>query len=75
MSDETKTTLTPLDEAADLRRKLARAQAFNECVTRHLHSLIETTKRKGAPNAVTLIAACEHSLRAAWHAGEEAGRG
>lgn len=51
---------------------LARAQAFNECITRHIYSLIETTKEKGAPNAVTLIHACEMMLRESFHAGRDA---
>lgn len=51
---------------------LARAQAFNITISKHIFSLIETTKAKGAPNAPTLIAACEMMLRKAWEAGEDA---
>lgn len=62
-------------DVRDLRRKLARAQAYNDCLTRHVISLIETVKAKGAPNAATIIHVCEESLRKAFRAGEEAGRG
>ena len=75
MTDETKATALEGGDAADLRRKLARAQAYNECLTRHVMSLIETTKAKGAPNALTLITVCEASLRNAFLVGKEAGCG
>ncbi len=62
-------------EVAKLRRDLAAAQAFNDCLSRHVFSLIETTKKKGAPNAATLVFACEESLRKAWQAGVDARTG
>jgi hypothetical protein len=52
---------------------LRRAQAFNESLSRHVMALMETTRKAGAPNAPTLIKACEQMLRAAWKAGNEAG--
>lgn len=45
--------------------ELRRAQAFNATLVRYINSLIETTKARGAPNAATLIRACEHMLREA----------
>jgi hypothetical protein len=51
---------------------LARAQAYNDCLTRHVLSLIETTRTRGAPNAATLTAACETMLRNAADAAEKA---
>jgi hypothetical protein len=56
----------------DTETALKRAQAYNECLTRHVYSLIETTKAKGAPDAATLIFACEVMLRKSWEAGERA---
>jgi hypothetical protein len=42
---------------------LRTVQAFNASLLRHIHSLIETTKRIGAPNAATLIECCERMIR------------
>ena len=51
---------------------LKRAQAYNETLTRHVLALIETVEQRGAPNASTLIAACERALRSAYEAGDAA---
>ncbi len=56
----------------DIAKALKRAQAFNESISRHIYALIETTKVKGAPDAPTLIRACEQALRVSWKAGEDA---
>jgi len=48
-----------MSAADDLRR----AQAFNAALVRYIHALIETTKRLGAPDAPTLIFACETMLK------------
>ena len=60
------------DQPGTTEIALKRAQAFNESISRHIASLIETTKAKGAPNAPTLIKACEEMLRVSWEAGENA---
>lgn len=49
---------------------LRRAQASNAALVRHIYSLIETTRQRGAPDAETLIMACEHTLREAHRAAE-----
>jgi hypothetical protein len=64
-----------MSETEDLRRKLAACQAYNETLTRHVMSMIATVKAKGAPNAATIIFACEEMLRRAWRAGTTPQRG
>lgn len=59
---------------SETERALARCKVYNEALTKYVVSLIETTRLKGAPNAATLIAACEHALRDSFAQAEQASR-
>jgi hypothetical protein len=78
MRDAVAAICTAIDAAIDLRSNppamtstdpTPNAQAFALCLMKHLYALIQTTEARGAPNAQTLIAACEEMLRRAFLAG------
>jgi hypothetical protein len=55
------------------RASIARAEAYNLSLMRHLYGLIATVKKAGAPDAATLLYICELMLREALEAAERAG--